>query len=178
VAGKSGISQGSNDSSTSEYRTCSSRQQEKGTRDPSGKSEGPASPVMKRVKSLWYGACPIGIRRTEQRSAAPNTHYFSSSPIACECPRRVSPNRVRHERVSSYGAQPVPIVTCARAVWATGSPWYGQSTEGLVVQLDVLHSRAIDIGLFPRKRTMRRKHERKCVKPCEIRERGTQRDRG
>lgn len=108
------------------------------------------------------------------------THQFSPSPLARESARRVSPNRVRHERVSSYGAQPVPIVTCARAVWAAGSAWYSPSTEGAVVQLDILHRPAIylALALFPRRGTIWRRHQRKRVKPCEIRERSTQRDRG
>jgi hypothetical protein len=179
VAGKSGTSQGSNDSSpTSEYRTCSSRFQEKTKRDPPANSEGPACSVMNRVKSRSYGACPIRIRTTDQRSAAPNTHYFSPSPLARERPRRVSSNRVRHERVSNYGTQPVPIVACA--VWATGSPWYSPSTEGLVVRLHVLLRPAFNLvlALFSRRGTKRSEIQRERVKPCEIRERGTQRGCG
>ena len=48
---------------------------------------------------------------------------------ACDA---VSPKRVRLERVSSYGTQPVPIVTRTQAVWATESAWYSLSTEGAV----------------------------------------------
>src|SRR6266478_2481427 len=107
------------------------------------------------------------------------THQFSPSPLAREFARGVSPKRARHERVSSYGTQPVPVVTCARAVSTTGSAWDRPSTEGAVVQLDVLYGWAIylALALFPRRGTIWRRHKRKRVKPCEIRERGTQRDR-
>jgi hypothetical protein len=99
---------------------------------------------MKGVKSVEYG--DWGASASEKCGGTPDTHQFSPSPLAGEYARGVSPKRIRHERVSSYGAPPVPIVACAEAAWGTRSAWYGPSTEGSLVVLDVLDGRTVYWG--------------------------------